>query len=210
MTYNPKLANEWTEWVETPNPEGTREREIFPYIQSWAKGRVADIGCGQGSCSSLIDDYVGIDSSIALITRAKQLYPNKSFMQGDVYNLPLDNQTFDAAMSIWVWSHLDDLETAANEMARVLKPEGRFLIITANPKTYDERKTWYKHYTIEGKLLRGDFDLGEGKALTDTTLYLHTFEDIKAAIEQSSLTIDKVGNMGDDMYLSIEGVNGLR
>lgn len=214
------LAKEWIDWVEDVDSKRTREKEIFPVIKSWLKGLrpnvLADLGCGQGSCSELVDNkikYVGVDYSSILIKRAKKLYlfPNKKFFKGDVYDVPLKNESVDAIMSIWVWSHLDNLELAAKEMYRVLKPQGRFLIITANPKTYDERKTFYKKYVIKDNLLIGTFDLGGGKQLTDATLYLHSKDQIENAIALAGFNINYMKGIGKSefgrkkLYLVIEG-----
>ncbi len=220
VLYDDILANEWIDWVETPNSEGIREKEIFPFVRKWlekSKPKVlADVGCGQGFCSKLIDDkvkYIGIDPSTILINRAKKLYisSNKEFMLGDVYDIPLENESVDAIISIWVWSHLDNITLAAKEMFRVLSSKGQFLIITANPETYEERKTFYKKYTIKNKLLKGTFDLGNGKVLTNTTLYLHTKEEIEEAVKQAGFKINKIRGIGQaessdkELYLVIEG-----
>lgn len=220
ILYNKTLAKEWIDWVESPNMQGTREQEIFPFIKNWLKKIkpkvLGDIGCGQGSCSQAVGNktiYIGIDPSPTLIERAKNLYSsrNKKFIEGNSYKIPLKKDSIDALMSIWVWSHLDNLELAALEMSRVLKSRGRFLIITANPETYDERKTFYKHYTLKNNLLTGTFDLGNGKTLTNTTLYLHSKERIKKAIKQADLDIDYIKRMGQaesshkGLYLVIEG-----
>ncbi len=177
---------------------------------------LGDIGCGQGSCSELVDEktkYIGIDPSLTLICRAKKLYstPDKKFIDGNAYNIPLENQSVDALISIWVWSHLDNLNLTAKEMFRVLNPKGRFLIVTANPETYEERKTFYKHYAIKDNLLKGTFDLGNGRFLTDTTLYLHTKDDMEEAIKQAGFKINSIKRMGQvetsdkGLYLVIEG-----
>lgn len=114
-------------------------------------------------------------------------------------------------MSIWVWSHIDNLELAAKEMRRVLKSQGIFLIITANPETYKERKTFYKSYTEKNGLLTGTFDLGKGKVLTGSTLYLHSKKRIEDAVGQSGLNIDFVERIGQvelykqGLYLAIRG-----
>ena len=203
--YNDILAKEWINWVEMPNLQGTREQEIYPLVKNWLEKlkpkALGDIGCGQGSCSKLVDNkikYIGIDPSDILIERAKKLYlsPNKKFIEGDAYDIPLENESVDVLISIWVWSHLNNLKLAAKEMFRVLNSKGRFLIITANPETYEERKTFYKHYTIKGNLLKGTFNLGNGKALTDTTLYLHTKDEIEKSIRQAGFKINYIKRMG--------------
>lgn len=219
ILYGKVLAKEWIDWVEKPHSQGTRE-EILLFIKNWlAKHKpkvLGDIGCGQGAFSKVVGaktKYVGIDPSQILIKRAKKLFlsSNKKFMAGDAYNIPLKNESVDALMSIWVWSHLENLELAAKEMCRVLKPQGRFLIITANPETYEERKTFYKKYTIKDNLLTGIFDLGDGKTLTGTTLYLHSKEQVTKAIKHAGLHINYIRRMGQaassnkGLYLVIEG-----
>lgn len=218
--YSPKLSQQWAEWVELENTEGSRQKEIYPAIKAWlahAKPHsIADLGCGQGICSQLVGagtSYVGIDASASLIARANKLYaaPNRTFAVGDVYNAPLKDNSTDAAMSVWVWSHLEDLAKAAKEMHRILKPGGKFIIINANPDTYEDRKGFYSSYKIEGKLLVGNFDLGGGKELTGSTLYLHSRENMADALKAAHLVIDETVTLGykkaypDGLYIAISG-----
>jgi len=220
ILYDDTLGNEWTNWVEGSDPMGSREQEIYPLIKNWlAKIKptvLIDIGCGQGICSVLSGKetkYVGIDPSPILIERAHKLYSasNKEFLEGNALKLPLEDESANAVMSIWVWSHIDNLDLAAKEMWRVLKPQGNFLIVTANPETYEERKTFYKSYTEKDGLLTGTFDLGNGKVLTNSTLYLHGKRRIENAISQSGLSIDSIERIGQvesykqGLYLAIKG-----
>ena len=205
VQYKQKLAGEWIDWVEAENPDGSREKEIYSLIKKWIDKvnpkQVVDIGCGQGICSTFIDskiNYVGVDLSEELIARAGKLYqaPNRKFLVGNAYNIPLDDSSSEAAISIWVWSHLADLEKAAKEMYRILKPGGKFLIITANPDTYEIRRTFYKSFKEYDGYLIGVFDLGEGKTLTNTTLYFHTKEKVMGVIRGSKLMIDRIEKIG--------------
>jgi len=133
ILYNQKLAKEWIDWVESKNPKGSREKEIYSLIKTWIKTikpkKVVDIGCGQGICSTFISKYityVGVDQSETLIERARKLYksPNRKFILGDAYNIPLENNSTDTAISIWVWSHLKDLKKSAKEIHRRRSPQG--------------------------------------------------------------------------------------
>jgi len=68
---------------------------------------IVDIGCGQGYISSLIAEnirYIGVDASEDLINRASQIYssPAKVFKIGDVNKLPVENNSVNAALSLWV------------------------------------------------------------------------------------------------------------
>jgi ubiquinone/menaquinone biosynthesis C-methylase UbiE len=102
----------------------------------------------------------------------------------------------DAVMSIWVWSHLTDLLQASKEMFRLLQSKGNFLIITANPETYETRKTYYKEYKDFGDHLVGTFDLGKGNYLTNTNLQFHTRDQMIGAIINSGLNIDSIETFG--------------
>ena len=95
-----------------------------------------------------------MDISDELIIRANIKYASekRKFTVGDAYKLPFENEKFDAVMSFWVWSHLESPAKAAIEMARVLKPEGHFIIVTANPQTYDIRRSFYSTYEEKAKL----------------------------------------------------------
>jgi len=208
--YKGKLAREWIDWVEQADPAGGREKEIFPLIRSWLieeRPRVlVDVGCGQGDCCRLVSPkikYFGIEPSKELLARAKKIYKhkNRQFLLGTAENIPLDSSSVDALMSIWVWSHLENLESASAEIFRVLKPDGKFMIVTANPDTYEERKMFYSSYEEFGGYLVGDFDLGGGKKLSNTTLYLHTREYMKKSVIGAGLTVDEITTNGfKDVY----------
>jgi ubiquinone/menaquinone biosynthesis C-methylase UbiE len=54
---------------------------------------------------------------------------------GDLRDLPLDDDSFDAAVSAFVIDHLDrdGVERSLAEIERVLRPEGDFLLMVVNP-----------------------------------------------------------------------------
>ena len=200
-----KLAKEWIDWVENSNPSGGREKEIYPVIIKWLRKVkpkvVIDIGCGQGIYSTLIDkgiNYIGIEPSTELIKRAKEKYksPRNKFMIGDAYDIPLQDNCTDSAITIWVWSHLKDIELAANEMYRVLKPGGSYLVITANPNTYKLRRTFYKSIKEYDGYIVGTFELGNGKVLSNTNLYFHTTNYLIQSIKKSKLMINSITTFG--------------
>jgi ubiquinone/menaquinone biosynthesis C-methylase UbiE len=157
--------------------------------------------------------YIGIDPSSILIERAQERYSseNRKFAIADAYEIPLMDDSMNAVMSVWVWSHLESPTKAAREMSRVLMEGGRFLIITANPETYEERKAFYRRFEIMENLLVGDFDLGNGKTLTNSTLYLHSREEIEEALRKAGLRIESATRMGiselghQGWYLAYEG-----
>lgn len=102
--------------------------------------RVIDLGCASG-IDSFISAYlvgnsgevVGIDLTPALIERAKGIAQRKGignvhFQVADIASLPFEGQNFDIATSNGVWSLIPDKLKAMQEVLRVLKPGGTFLL----------------------------------------------------------------------------------
>lgn len=57
---------------------------------------------------------------------------NVEFVKGNIYKLPFENESFDAALMIRVLHHLLKPQKALFEAARVLKPEGVLILEFAN------------------------------------------------------------------------------
>ena len=127
--FDKQTAEDWIKAVETTG-RSFRDDHIYPKIndlihQNLPK-RILDVGCGQGVCSDKIDlahsEYTGVEPSPFLLNRAKQLYsqPNRNFLLGNAYALPLSDGSFEIVFSIMVWHLLSDLQKAASELSRVL------------------------------------------------------------------------------------------
>jgi 2-polyprenyl-3-methyl-5-hydroxy-6-metoxy-1,4-benzoquinol methylase len=100
------------------------------------KLRVLDLGCGNGSLSSVIAqqgyEVVGIEESGQGAAIARQNFPDCHFIEATIYDLPyaeLQN-SFDVVLSVEVIEHLfypRELVRAAKEC---LKPNGRLILTT--------------------------------------------------------------------------------
>jgi len=55
---------------------------------------------------------------------------------GDGQRLPFKQNTFDLVFSEYVFEHLPDPKSALNEIDRVLKPGGSFVVLVPNPRHY--------------------------------------------------------------------------
>jgi demethylmenaquinone methyltransferase/2-methoxy-6-polyprenyl-1,4-benzoquinol methylase/phosphoethanolamine N-methyltransferase len=108
--------------------------------------RVLDVGCGPGSLTAALKAPVGaqgsvhgIDASPEMIEvarrKATKAGVDVNFQVGVAEALPFPDKTFDLVVSQLAVHHLpDDLKQAAfREMHRVLKSDGRCLIVDFEP-----------------------------------------------------------------------------
>lgn len=210
--FDEKIALEWINIIENPNAS-VREIDIYPLLESWLSqslvNKVLDIGCGQGACSIHLGknqfEYVGIDPSPQLIQRAIELYKNttRTFMAGNAYDLPFFNKHFDAVFSIAVWHLLSDISRAANELSRVLKDNGRILIITADPAQYNTWLENYENMTHNGYKFIGSNRNADG-SITSDTLYLHPLDEIIESFEKQNIKILKTHKLRS--FIAISGI----
>lgn len=215
---NKDVAQQWILSVESEKGM-IRDNETYPALREWytqaSKGNILEIGSGQGICSSKIDGYekyVGIEPSKFLIARAKELYssPSRSFVIGNAYKLPVENESYDAVFSVNVWFHLENLEAASKELARVLRPGGAFFIHTADEGALDIWKTFYKDARIEGKKVTGKVE-GPGIYQTTNIFYGHRNEEVIDVLNRAGLTVSSVTTLGalpsgKALFIVIEGV----
>jgi len=71
-------------------------------LKTECTGKVLDAGCGYGRSSELFDNYVGVDFSPDFIEIAKAKYPNKTFIQSKLEQLPFKDNEFDVAFCVSV------------------------------------------------------------------------------------------------------------
>jgi SAM-dependent methyltransferase len=102
-------------------------------------GAVLDVGCGPGHViGRLVErrqvDGVGVDRSQAMIDQARGAFGERArFELAEVTDLPFGAGVFDWALARMV-VHLVDRDAAFREVARVLRPEGRLVVTTADPE----------------------------------------------------------------------------
>lgn len=101
---------------------------------------VGDLGCGTGQMSAALAPFVArviaVDASAAMLQAAKkrlQGFDNVDLRRGELEALPIDDARLDAATLALVLHHLPEPERALTDVARVLKPCGRLLIVDMLP-----------------------------------------------------------------------------
>jgi SAM-dependent methyltransferase len=89
--------------------------------------RVLDAGSGRAELARLIaaPEVVCVDSSPAAVDAARAL--GLEAVRGDLDDLPFAYESFDVVTCNWVLYHLADVDRGLAELARVLRPGGRFV-----------------------------------------------------------------------------------
>ena len=94
-------------------------------------GDVAELCCGQAAALALVRERVrvglGVDVSPVMLEAAAARLPEMGFAQGDATRLPLRDASFDCVVMSGGVHHVGDRRGLFREIARVLRPGGRFV-----------------------------------------------------------------------------------
>ncbi|MBS0534953.1 MAG: metalloregulator ArsR/SmtB family transcription factor [Proteobacteria bacterium] len=113
-----------------------------------------DLGTGTGRMLELfgpeIERGLGLDLSLDMLLLARDRLEraglkNCSVRQGDLYDLPLANDSFDVIILHQVLHFLDDGGRAIKEAARVLRPGGRLLVVDFAPHEQEFLREQFAH-----------------------------------------------------------------
>jgi ubiquinone/menaquinone biosynthesis C-methylase UbiE len=113
-----------------------------------------DLGTGTGRMLELfggqIERGLGLDLSPSMLQLARDRLvraglKNCSVRQGDIYDLPIANDSFDVVILHQVLHFLDDGARAIHEAARVLRPGGRLLVVDFAPHEEEFLREQFAH-----------------------------------------------------------------
>ena len=98
--------------------------------------RLLDVSCGVGVLLRLAADrgarVCGVDLSAEAIRAASQLVPAAGLVVGNAESLPWEPETFDRVANVGSIEHYLHPDRGIAEMARVLRPDGRALVMVPN------------------------------------------------------------------------------
>lgn len=124
------------EWYEDFRPSlNDDEVDVLRRFLGPGEGRCLDLGCGTGvaipELTRLGWTVVGVDASEAMLSRARTHGTEVHLASAE--SLPFDDESFDAAVSLWLHTDVDDFPAILREAGRVLRPGAPFAYVGAHP-----------------------------------------------------------------------------
>lgn len=153
--------------------------------------KLLDVGCGEGYYSASVAraltlvspfaEVAGVDISRDALKLASRQYPEQRFVVASGFNLPLQDNELDMVMRVFAPGD-------AEEMQRVLKPEGYLLIAYPGPRhLYELKQTLY-----DSVKLHDEPETPPGFSLVDEevlsfTVSLTSREQVQALLQMTPL-----------------------
>jgi len=130
----------------------------YAFARRFAAGRrVLDAACGEGYGTALLATVaasaVGVDVDIATIEHARATYGESarlSFVAASCTGFPLPSDSIDLVVSFETIEHVsaEQQRQMLSEFARVLKPDGLFVLSSPNKKLYSDARNYVNEFHV--------------------------------------------------------------
>lgn len=136
---NRSYYDDFSDWYERERGDGYHKMlddlELTA-VERYGTGKdILEAGCGTGLLLGRTLRFAksasGVDLSAGMLSKAKER--GLDVVQGSVTQLPYKDESFDLVYSVKVLAHVEDIEAAMEEMARVTRPGGIVLAEFYNP-----------------------------------------------------------------------------
>jgi SAM-dependent methyltransferase len=147
---------QWWQSGFTQGADPEYEEQILPLAAQHLAGatEVLDVGTGEGQIARLAlaggaRRVVGVDPTGAQVTEARRRGGGPAYGRATAAALPFRRGAFDAVVACLVFEHIDEVDAAIAEVARVLRPGGRFLFFLNHPLLQTPNSGWIDDQTLD-------------------------------------------------------------
>jgi len=164
------------------------KQNLIPYIKSSNGKKVLDAGAGTGRLSvRLADagaDVTALDLSNEMLSILQSKNSDIKTIEGDLEDMPLEDESFDMIFSSLALVHLKKIEPFLDECYRVLKNDGKLILVNV-------------HY-------RRPMVLKDDKGKYTIKCYNHFPRHVRKAAEELAYGIEDeiIVTEGDDVWVS--------
>ncbi len=146
----------WWQHGFTDGADPEYEEQILPLARDLLAGRrqILDVGTGEGQIARLLvaegaDLVVGLDPTMNQVREAVARGGGPLYLRGAAAALPFPDDSFDGAIACLVFEHIDAVDAAIDEVARVLAPGGRFVFMLNHPLLQTPGSGWIDDHMID-------------------------------------------------------------
>jgi ubiquinone/menaquinone biosynthesis C-methylase UbiE len=116
-----------------------RVQVMSEYVDIRSEDVILDIGGNTGKVteaySNNCKEVIVLEPKRNVVEYGKSRRPNIKFVEGEAENIPLPDAYFDKVVASASFHHFSDHDKALEEMKRVLKPDGKIIILEIDPNT---------------------------------------------------------------------------
>jgi SAM-dependent methyltransferase len=211
------------EWYEEFRPAiSPEELDALQRLLGPGTGRCLDLGCGTGVGSAAVAELgwsvVGVDISTDLLQAAQAR--GVEALQAPAEALPFEDASFDAAVSFFTHTDVDEFAVAVRETARVLRPAAPLVYLGCHPCFVGPHSVFVGAQAVPElhpgyRPSRRYDDSAPGVANPDGVrarvgaLHL-TLNDFFGAFTEAELVIERIQELGDRMYPHVVALRARR
>jgi SAM-dependent methyltransferase len=196
-------ATEWIDWARAPGHDSywRYHRDQFLRLVPAAGDLTIDVGCGEGRFTRHLKSsghaVIGIDASPSLVAAARASDPSMAIIRADAAALPLTDGCADLAVAFMSLHDIDAMPASVREVARILKPAGRFCVAIVHPINsagkFEGDATADAPFIIKGDYLKSfayaDAVVREGRSMTFHSRH-RSLESYFSALEAAGFLVE--------------------
>lgn len=155
--YFQQVAESWNSIRAMHVPEKQLDERLLEVIGNEPIDDLLDIGTGTGRVLEILSDRItrgiGIDLSSGMLAVARNNIEKAGLThvhvrKGDMYQLPIEDASTDLAILNLVLHYSDNPIEVIREAGRVLRSDGRLVIVDFAAHTEEDLRSEYKHFRL--------------------------------------------------------------